>query len=172
MKKSIVITICFLLIISTIFLSGCQESILDTNGDSGPSNVDYINVEAKIRADFLKVVNWSDDGAVNEWEGVSGVEIEINVNKSGDENKTFLGFTDSKGKTTKYTQSFKLYKDQSINIFANLNNEVPDELRNFTINNASEQITWEEVFAEADFGETFEGTNILEIIAYPQEYFE
>jgi hypothetical protein len=171
MKKIYVISLCFLMIFSTLFLSGCEEQITDFLEDTGSGKVNYINVTINVIAEFKKIINWTPETTMNEIGVVTGAEIKIKVDKASGESKLFYGVTNEAGQTNKYTHSLKLYREQPVNLYANLYSEVPDELKNYTINSAYIQITWEEIHAKADFGENYETTRYLEIMAYTPGFF-
>jgi hypothetical protein len=169
MEKPVIFFICLSLVFASLTLSGCDE-ILDTMEKGGSLSVNYINVTVSVRSTINKIVRWTHDGLSMDVTGVPDLEIKIKVDKASGESKIFYGTTDIQGSTDYYTHNLHLYREQPVNMYANLYSEVPDELKNYTISSAYLQITWDEIHAEADFGESWSANYNLEIWAYPPDY--
>ena len=146
MKKHLIV-IGIIVLLLAVGLSGCEEFL-----DIELPKDEYITVTVKAAAQFVYEV--SEDMANIELAGVPGMEIKITMDKAGGEYKDFYGTTDENGDTKTYSHTFKLYREQPINIYANLYSDVPDFLKNYSISSDSMRITWDEIHAKADFGES------------------
>ena len=159
-----IIVICVLLILATISFSGC-EKILDDMENLESAGINYINVTIAASADLHLLLDC--DG---EYEmGVGEVEIKIKMDKASGENKIFYGTTDGYGVTPKYTHSFKVYREQPVNIYASISGDVPEYLKNHSFTSAYEQYDWEYIDARGDFGDTVKIDTTLKIKAVPPE---
>ena len=156
MKKHLIVigTAILLLVVG---LSGCEEFL-----DIELPKDEYITVTVKASADFVYEVS---EGLANvELAGVPGMEIKITMDKAGGEYKDFYAITDENGDTNDYSHTFKLYREQPINIYANLYSDVPNFLKNYSISSDFIRISWDEIHAKADFGESVTiGTYALRI---------
>ena len=92
-------------------------------------------------------------------------ELWIPINKLNQfKYKDFYAITDENGDTNDYSHTFKLYREQPINIYANLYSDLPDFLKNYSISSDFIRISWDEIHAKADFGESVTiGTYALRI---------
>ena len=168
MKKIYVILLCFLLMLTSLFLSGCEEKITDVIGDFDASKPNYINVTITASASLFK---WKWVPSLGEkFEKLPGVDIKIKMDKASGEGRIFYTTTGEDGWTPEFTHSFKVYREQPVNIHASLYPSVPAGLSNYSISQYDERLIWEDIHSQADFGESFHWEPTCEIIAYPPDY--
>ncbi len=143
------------------FLPGCD--ILETE--------DYIDVYVNAFAN-VKIGKWIDgQNVVVPW---PNTQVEISIVKAGGERVDGLQTTNSSGITGSITGSFKLYKEQNIRVRVSVtpNSAIPEEVgggaydpANHILNNAWEDLTWAQVSASKNFGETYNWYTTVNAIA-------
>jgi len=140
MRKHItIIGVCLLLI--TLSLSGCE--ILEEEED-------YITVNVGV---LCNVVFFDNQGKWDPTKDPASIPVRIQMIKDGGERFTFNKVTESSLGATEYVEgSFKLYKEQRIEVTA----ETVGEFGDFYEYKAGfAMLTWAEVDAAADFGGSY-----------------
>lgn len=140
MKRYPIIPI-FLIIISSIFLSGCQE--LDSLIE-GVSKEEYITVIIEANARVYEARKEGDVYAI-------GTQVIFEMIKDGGERFTFYESTGLGGLTKKVSCSFNLYKEQDIECIA----QITGVSTKWIIDQSFQTLTWEQVDAVANFGDTY-----------------
>ena len=122
---------------------------------------DYITVTVDAFAN-VTIGKWiSGQNVVVPW---PNTQVQISIVKAGGERVDAVKTTDSYGVTESVVGTFKLYREQNIQVLVSVtpNSAIPEELggggydpaRHF-VNNAWEELTWDQVYASRDFGETY-----------------
>lgn len=122
---------------------------------------DYINVTVDAFAN-VKIGKWTDGkNVVVAW---PNTQVEISIVKAGGEHVDGFKTTDSSGITSSLVGSFKLYREQNISVLVSVtpNSAIPeavgggafDPAKHF-LYNAWEELSWAQVYASKDFGETY-----------------
>ena len=159
-----IVTILILIIMVTVGFCGCnEEKVIDDldSLDNDPSKPNYINVTVSAKAVFMKMISRGDTVEEDVYETVPGINVEIEMNKAGGVNMKFYDTTNSKGSTGYHWYTFKLYREQPINFYANLDGSHPIELSDYQISSGYHTITWEEVDALADIGDSIELPSVV-----------
>jgi hypothetical protein len=89
-----------------------------------------------------------------------GVTVRVDIIKDGGERFHYFPVTDMSCKFTSSTATFKLYREQPIEIIAYVE-AVP---AGFTQIQAVDYLSWDEVYPLYDFGETYNYTSNKDII--------
>jgi hypothetical protein len=133
--------ISFLLLVSFVLIimcfSGCEE-LEELNKPN------YITVNLQCRANAVIPPNVR----------LPNVQIEIQIIKDGGERVVEKKTTNGDGYTDYVSASFKLYKEQSIEAFANLLTDTIDSYPNVVFNSAQYILGWNAVKAVYDFGDS------------------
>jgi hypothetical protein len=122
---------------------------------------DYITVNVDAFAN-VKIGKWIDgQNVVVAW---PNTQVEISIVKAGGEHVDGFRTTDSSGITSSLVGSFKLYREQNISVLVSVtpNSAIPeavgggafDPAKHF-LYNAWEELSWAQVYASKDFGETY-----------------
>ena len=147
MKTKIIISLLGLFFISGAFGDGCEE-------EEEPKP-DYITVNVKTEGELLTEDTNSHIRACSDH--TRGKTVRVDVIKAGGEQFNFYNVTDSNCKFTSETATFKLYREQPIEIIAYAE-EVPGV---FTQVRGVDYLSWDEVYPQYDFGDTYNYTSLV-----------
>ena len=138
---------------SSIFFSGCDELEELTKED-------YITVTVNCNAQvFVKYKNDPDNNLP-----VIDAFVDITIVKAGGERIDKKEKTGYWGATETVTKTFKLYKEQPIDCYANIDlPSVADNYPNFIFNSERKTILWDDIYPSTDFGESTTRTLLLTI---------
>ena len=121
MKKPLVFFVCSSFIFASLALCGCEvENIIDESGDS--YGIDYITVTVQLRAHYYKYVRDNSTPII-----MPDAEIMLKIDKAGGLNKICYFTTDEAGYTSTCEYTLHLYREQPINMYANLQSDPPEE---------------------------------------------
>jgi hypothetical protein len=150
MKAKIIISLVGLLVISGAFLGGCDEE---------EPKPDYITVNITIQgwlnqADSLNApsVTWECS------EVCKNHQVKIKMQKDQGETFEEIKVTNAQCSFSS-TASFKLYRQQPIEMWASSKNDIPG----YSEYGAYKRITWDEVYPVYDFGDTYNHYQPMEL---------
>jgi hypothetical protein len=169
MKKLTAMIVIIILLFTTVLLSGCEEQIFSEIDELKSSIPNYINVTITTKACLFK---WNGSGSNDYFEILPGAEIKIKMDKASGEGRIFYATTGEDGWTPEFTHSFNVYREQPVNLYASLYPSVPRGLSNYSISSYYQQLTWNDIHSQADFGESYHWKPNCEILAYPPDYYE
>jgi hypothetical protein len=101
---------------------------------------------------------------------VHGAFVDIDINKAGGERQTFKRVTLQDGYTTSFSATFNVYKEQYVQIIANIDstsnfsNAINDpKYTNYVWNSALENIKWNQIDQSYNFGDSATFKNTINI---------
>ena len=152
MKKHL-IAFGIVIILLAVGLSGCDEL-------EELSKPDYITVT--VNCDTHVQASYSGD--IYDTMPVIGATVNVAIVKAGGERVEKNLVTDYKGDCEKVTATFKLYKEQPIVCYANVQLETVEiEYKGFVFNSAGYTIEWDYIYPLTDFGGSTQETIPLTI---------
>ena len=141
MKTKIILSLLGLLFISGAFGEGCEYE---------EPKADYITVNVTTKGGLWTKEVGQPSYECNDW--VRNVVVRIDVIKAGGERFNLYSTTDSACKFSTETVSFKLYREQPIEVQAYTESH-PNE---HTLQRGVDYLSWDEVYPLYDFGETYD----------------
>ena len=149
MKTKIIISLLGLLFIAGDFVGGCEE-------EEEPKP-DYITVNVTTNGQILTEIPNNPilfcDNLIQD------IPVRVDVIKAGGERFNFYTTTDISCKFTSETATFKLYREQPIEIIAYVE-IVPG---GYTQVRGVDYLSWDEVYPAYDFGNTYYYTSVVTI---------
>jgi hypothetical protein len=151
--------------------------LIPFGGCSGVGGGNYVTVVVQTKA--CVTVEYLVEGNTNHTKWAGG-PLHIEINEAGGERVTFEKTTDAGGCTEVVTGTFKLYKEQPVTVIATITGStVPVELgggpwdpAKYDVVNNFDQLTWAEIDAMVDFGDTYDWNPVLEIVLKNKEISE
>jgi len=165
-NKPSLLIVTFTLIICIIF-SGCEGiSELDEMIKSS-TTPNYINVIVTADASVLYIFTFyaKDNSTASTTMNITDTTVRFDMIKAGGETYTLYRITDSAGKTSTASASFKLYKEQPIECIATAEG-LDKELYSLSV----KKLTWDQVNSTTDFGGTYTWIVHHDIIGHRKEY--
>ena len=156
MKKKFKLIGVFILLIC-IFLSGCEEL-------EKFSKPEYITVTVRCSVD---VQTW-DGSSENNWNDVNGILVKVEIIKDGGERVSEIVTTNNIGWTPEVCGTFNVYNKQSIVCIANIVDTF-EKLPNYTFSGSEWTLTWDQLDATYDFGDSGEWSPQLIVKGYRNE---
>ena len=141
MKTKIILSLMGLLFISGAFGEGCEE-------EEEPKP-DYIIVNVTTKGHLYHRLAGSPAYSCGDW--TRNEAVRIDVIKAGGERFNLYSTTNFNCEFATETVSFKLYREQPIEVQA-YTESVPNE---HTLQRGIDYLSWDEVYPTKDFGETY-----------------
>ena len=150
MKTKIIISLLGLLCISGAFTEGFEEE---------KPKPDYITVNVTTKG--IAYIKETKNPIVVCTDWTQGIAIRVDVIKAGGEQFNYFPVTNSTScRFTSETATFKLYREQPIEIIAYAEVVPPG----FTEIRGVDYLSWDEVYPMKDFGDTYDYTSEVTII--------
>ena len=157
MKTKILISLLGLLLIAGAFGEGCEE-------EEEPKP-DYINVAVDAEGYILLLDNPSSAADCPDyWQLVQSQEVRIEYIKAGGENFVFFDLIDGSCEFYGSPASFKLYREQPIDVKVTLVATIPG----YTMGIGTLRLPWSQVYPSKDFGETYSWNPRVSLICYKE----
>jgi len=156
-KTKIILSLLSLLLISGAFTEGCEDEEEPKPG--------YITVNITIQgwinqADSLNAPS----GTWECSEVCKNHQVNIKIHKAQGETFEEIKVTNAQCSFNSTGASFKLYREQPIEMWASSKNDIPG----YSEYGAYRIITWDEVYPAYDFGETYNHYQTMELLVIPE----
>ena len=155
MKKKVILSFLGFLMIAGAFGEGCE--------DEGPKP-DYITVNITLQGWLNQVDSLNAPGQT--WlcsEVCKSHQVKIKIQKDQGEMVEEIKVTNDQC-SFNLSASFKLYREQPIEMWASSNNDIPG----YSEYGAYRILTWDEVYPANDFGDTYNHYQTMEIFLVPE----